>query len=96
MEKDPGCGLESFAVQGSKWRQQEERRRYEELEQQRKPERQLQKIRGLAESGFRPEPTPCAYRGEHVTAQAPCNAHWRHSAHSQPGMLDAGPSHLPC
>jgi hypothetical protein len=26
----------------------------------------------LAESGFRPEPTPRAYRGERVTGQAPC------------------------
>ena len=26
----------------------------------------------MAESGFRPEPTPLAYRGERVTSQAPC------------------------
>ena len=28
----------------------------------------------LAEVGFRPEPTPRAYRGERVTSQAPCYA----------------------
>ena len=30
--------------------------------------------RRLAESGWRPEPTPLAYRGECVTGQAPCYA----------------------
>ena len=71
----------------------EEPRRYEELSQRRKPERQLQNIFGrgytgrLAESRFRPEPTPRAYRGERVTGQAPCYAVMLHcvsSAHSQP------------
>ena len=33
----------------------------------------------LAESGFRPEPTPRAYRGERVTGQAPCYAVRIHS-----------------
>ena len=56
-----------------------ERRHYEELYQRDKHERQPpQKMFWgehtgiLAEVGVRPEPTPCAYRGERVTGQTLC------------------------
>ena len=53
-----------------------ERQRYEGTRLARKPERQPPQLFGeghtgsVAESGIRPEPTPRAYRGEHVTGQA--------------------------
>ena len=50
----------------------------------------------MAESGFRPGPTPRANIGEHVTGQAPCyGAHGVLSELSQAGVLCASVPHLP-
>jgi hypothetical protein len=64
------------------WKQAETAReewwRYQASRQRGKHERQPPNIfwgghtGRVAESGFRPEPTPRAYRGERVTGQAPC------------------------
>ena len=58
--RDPGRRREKIAGLRRKWKQQ--KRNGEDTR------------RRLAESGYRPEPSPRAYRGERGTGQAPCYA----------------------
>ena len=50
----------------------------------------------LAESGYRPEATPCAYRKQRGTGQVLCGkAHGVSRARSYPGALYASPLQVP-